>query len=149
MKRRAFFTLGLRTAAGAAMAATGLRIRRAAAASAVDAEVEVALPTPQDLDARARANGTIEVTWGPVGEALAYTLQRRAPDEDAWRVIGTVYALAGIAEWHGPYVDRDVVVGVRYRYRVRALSAVARSEWSNTNASIALAPQNAADGPAI
>jgi hypothetical protein len=144
MERRAFFAVGLRAAAGLAAAGAGLRGGSAGAAAAVDAEVEVMLATPANLDARARSNGTIEVTWEPVAEALAYVLQRRAADDDRWSGIATLYAVAGMAVARGPYVDREVVAGVRYRYRVRALSPIARSDWSNTNASIALATTDAA-----
>jgi len=143
MERRDFLHHLLRTAAGAAAAGLALPLYAAGAASAVEADVEVLLAVPQNLDARARSNGTIEVTWEPVPEALAYALQRRAPEDDGWRTIATTYALDGMAEARGPYVDRDVVVGVRCRYRVRAISPIARSDWSNTNASIALAATDA------
>lgn len=137
MERRRFLRHAARAAAALATGAAALPLRPAAAA-----EVEVTLATPQDVDARARSNGTIEVTWKRVPEALAYAVQRRAPDDDAWRTIATVYQLAWIDQ-RGPYVDAEVTAGVRYRYRVRALSALARSDWSDTNASIALARSEA------
>ncbi|MDA0302633.1 MAG: fibronectin type III domain-containing protein [Chloroflexi bacterium] len=138
MNRRRFIHRMLHASTALGVAALALPLHRAGAASAVEADIEVALAAPQNLDARARSNGTIEVTWEPVPEALAYALQRRAPEDDSWSMIATTYALDGIAESRGPYMDRDLVAGVRYRYRVRALSAIARSDWSNTNASIAL-----------
>lgn len=147
MDPRRFLHGLLHATTGLGVAALALPLRSAGAESAVDADLEFDLATPQDLDARARSNGTIEVTWAPVPEALAYVVQRRAPDDDGWQVIGTVYALSGIAEARGPYVDRELVVGVRYRYRVRALSTVARSDWSNTNASIALAAREGTSSP--
>ena len=52
----------------------------------------------------------------------------------------TLFTVGDVDELRHPYVDAAVAAGVRYRYRVRAISALARSPWSDSNAAIAREP---------
>jgi len=85
-----------------------------------------AVATPTTLAAAAEADGGVRLTW--VEKALweiGFNIERRA-GSGPWVLITTT------APETIEYIDTTADGGTQYTYRVRAVTAHAQSEWSNT-----------------
>lgn len=85
-----------------------------------------ALPAPKNVVAAPQGSpARIQLSWDPIGGASGYRIERR-PLHGTFALIATVNAPSVTT------ADASVRSGVRYEYRVQALSGATSSLWSAT-----------------
>ena len=93
-------------------------------------------PVPSSLVATARSATQVRVTWAPASPAAASPLTGLQLERCRGFGCSTFTPLASTPPGATAFTDTGLVAGALYRYRLRAVTGLARSAWSGTAAAM-------------